>query len=295
MLLYIFSNSISLHVGGIANDAKPARALRRMTSCWMASLAALFVNPYGCRLVAYPFDLAFRQKLNIASVEEWKGLDFHSGPGCMFLLMLAMLALSQLIKACRWSIFEAGLTCLAIYSAFNYTRFLFLAVILLTPVLAASLQPWLQDVKPGLSPMLAAALAFFSLGLVTGKLRTQVHEPTQNDPRFPGKALPMLTAFQPQGRVFNEFLWGGYLEWNAPRIPTFIDSRVDIFEYNGTLKDYLDVVRLERPIELLTKYKIRYVLFEKDSPLIYLLKRTPGWSPLYEDSTTTLLVHDPTE
>ena len=69
----------------------------------------------------------------------------------------------------------------------------------------------------------------------------------------------------------------------------FIDSRVDIFEYNGTLRDYLDVIHLKDSLAVLDKYSIRYVLFERDAPLPYLLKATNRWKIDYEDETTTLL------
>jgi len=65
--------------------------------------------------------------------------------------------------------------------------------------------------------------------------------------------------------------------WHLPDIPVFIDSRVDIFEYNGTLKDYLDIVRVENSLALLDKYKIQYVFFERDTPLVYLLEHAAGW------------------
>jgi hypothetical protein len=68
-----------------------------------------------------------------------------------------------------------------------------------------------------------------------------------------------------------------------------VDSRVDIFEYNGTFKDYLDIVHLKQPIELLDRHQIRYVLFEKDTPLVYLLQRAGGWKVDYEKGDVIVL------
>src|SRR5579863_2894601 len=51
--------------------------LRKLILTGVASIAALFVNPFGWRLVYYPFDLAFKQKLNISHVAEWVSVDFH--------------------------------------------------------------------------------------------------------------------------------------------------------------------------------------------------------------------------
>ncbi|MEI4883943.1 hypothetical protein, partial [Klebsiella pneumoniae] len=51
--------------------------LRKLVITGTASIAALFINPFGWRLVYYPFDLAFKQKLHIAHVQEWVSVDFH--------------------------------------------------------------------------------------------------------------------------------------------------------------------------------------------------------------------------
>jgi hypothetical protein len=106
---------------------------------------------------------------------------------------------------------------------------------------------------------------------------------------FPNAALVSLRDFRPQGNVFNDYLWGGYLEWHLRQIPVLIDSRVDIFEYAGVFKDYLDAVRLQNSLAILDKYKIRYVLFEQDAPLVYLLKQTHAWKIDYQDKTTILM------
>ena len=68
----------------------------------------------------------------------------------------------------------------------------------------------------------------------------------------------------------------------------FVDSRVDIFERNGTFKDYLDVVQLRHPLEVLDRRGVRYVLFAREAPLVLLLKATGQWSVQYEDATAVL-------
>lgn len=77
--------------------------------------------------------------------------------------------------------------------------------------------------------------------------------------------------------------------WHTSNIPVFVDSRVDIFEYEGTFKDYLNAIGLKGSLSVLDKYNIRYVLFQKDAPLVYLLEHTGGWTVNYEDETTVLL------
>ena len=69
----------------------------------------------------------------------------------------------------------------------------------------------------------------------------------------------------------------------------FMDSRVDIFERNGTFQEYLDVAHLRHPLETLDRRGVRYVLFERQAPLVLLLKATGAWTVRYEDTTAVLL------
>jgi hypothetical protein len=64
---------------------------------------------------------------------------------------------------------------------------------------------------------------------------------------------------------------------------------VDIFEYSGVLKDYLDLLALNRPSSLLEKHKVRYVLFPPNEPLTYVLEHDAGWKVLYRDKISVLL------
>jgi hypothetical protein len=293
--VFTAAESFSIHVASIESARVAPGMMLKLVGSWCASVCALFLNPYGWRLVLYPFDLAFRQQLNVANVEEWQSLDFHSPRGRLLLVCLVLLFMLQLTRSRRWKPYELAFSLIGIYSAFNYSRFLFLAAILITPSVANSLaRRSFGEVLPvrrrALSPLLQAALLFLVLCFIGGRIRTQLKEPLQADARFPDKVVPfLLTKFEPTGRVFNEYLWGGFMEWYTPQIPVFIDSRADIFEYNGTFRDYLNVVRVKDSLKILEKYQIRYVLFERDSPLIYLLKTTRQWKVDYEDETTTLL------
>ncbi len=288
-LLFIFSSTVTLTIGCIENRAASRQQLARMAMSWMLSAGALFINPYTWRLVFYPFNLAFRQTLNVANIEEWQSVDFHSPRGRVLFGSLVLFFLLQLLRPRKWSLFELALAFVGIYSALNYIRFLFLASILAMPLLATSLAPLASALRVRLTPLLRAALVVLMIGCIVGKVRHYRPDATLSDPAFPQKALPFLATFHPHGRVFNEQLWGGYLIWNVRDIPVFGDSRIDIFEYNGSFKDYLDIVRLKNPLALLDKYQIRYVLFESRSPLTYLLKATGKWKVDYEDATTALL------
>jgi hypothetical protein len=290
LCVFIACGSLRIDAESIENPAWTHAQMRKLVVATFLSICALFINPYGWRLVAYPFNLAFHQQLNIANVDEWRTLDFHSMRGRLFLVCLAAIFLLQLVRRRKWMLYEVAFLSIGVYSALSYSRFLFLAAILIMPLMATSIpelgQSRLRRNRPWFNATLLLALAplaaFHSPAPASQNLDSA-------DAKFPVHALPYLKNLQPQGNVFNEYTWGGFLEWHVRQIPVMIDSRADIFEYNGAFKDYLDAVALKNTDEILKKHNIRYVLLERDAPMVSFLTQTPAWKAIYEDETTILL------
>jgi hypothetical protein len=81
------------------------------------------------------------------------------------------------------------------------------------------------------------------------------------------------------------------MEWNYPELKPFIDGRGDIFIYNGIYDDYSRIAGLTRPLEVLDKYHIDYVLVEHNWPLTYLLEHSPGWQLIHSDDVAKVFQH----
>lgn len=272
-------------------DAEPwsPAQIRKLVATGLTSATALFVNPFGARLVWYPVDLAFRQKLNIAHVSEWVSVDFHNLRGKIVFVLLITLFLAALLRRRRWTVTEVALLLFALYSGLTYVRFLFLLAIVVAPLLAK-----LLDFAPTYRPeedtpvINALVICLMIAGMIhywpsTAQLESAVAG------QYPAKILPFLKTHPPDGPVLNAYLWGGYLELNDRNIKTFVDSRVDIFEYAGVFQDYLDLLGLKQLKPILDKYKIRYVLFPHDEALTYVLEHDPGWKEIYSDELSVLL------
>jgi len=270
-----------------------ASQLRQLAAAGTASFLALFVNPYGYRLILYPFDMAFRQKLNIAHVAEWVSVDFHDARGKVALLLLAVLLAGALLSTYRWRLEELAMVLFGMYAGLTYIRFLFLAGILAAPVIAnlfGFLPPYRREIdKPVVNALLiAASLAFVWIGFPSSaRLRGSVER------EYPADVLPYLASHPPSGPVLNYYLWGGYLGWNDPGFKDFVDSRVDIFEYAGVFGDYLDLLDLNDAAAVLEKYHIRYVLFPVHDPLTYLLQHDPGWQVVFRGDVSILFEKAP--
>jgi hypothetical protein len=305
-LILFFLSGIAGLVGGTWGRIESTRwtpsQMRTLALAGASSIAALFINPYGWRLVYYPFDLAFKQKLNVAHVAEWVSVNFQDARGKLVFLLTVAFFLAGLVRNRRWNLGEVLMLLFALHTALSHIRFLVLLGIVMAPVLAKLLdffppyRPELETPRVNVAVMLGMVVAMVYFWPHAAAIRKSQAE------TYPAGLLPYLKAHPPQGNLVNYYLWGGYLEWNAPDVKMFIDSRVDIFEYAGVLQDYLDLLgsdSLVRRIDpILQKYNARYVLFPpgdssnallRGSGLIYLLQHDPHWKVAYQDKVCVLM------
>jgi hypothetical protein len=262
---------------------------RQLVMTWLASVIALFINPFGFRLVLYPFDLAFRQTLNIAHIAEWVPVNLRDTHGRLAMVLVLALLLSALLRNRRLALSGLLLALFGLYCGLSYVRFLFLLAVLVSPLLAKILD-FLPLYKPKLEvPWLNA---FAILLMISAMFYYWPHSSALQgsiEKKYPVGALAFLKAHPPQGPVLNFYTWGGYMEWNDRDIPVFIDGRADIFEYAGVFQDYIDVLGDDHAKRTLDKYKIQYVLFPPDQAITYALEHDAGWRTLYRDEVGVLL------
>jgi hypothetical protein len=248
------------------------------------SVAALFVNPFGYRLVAYPFDFLFRQPSNMKYIQEWHSVDFNTATGKIALLMICAVLSAALFSRHRWRLDEVIVAALALWTGLSHGRMLFFAALVLPPILATRVRlfppydreldkPWLNAVV--ITGVVASMVFFFP---------SQPQLQLLIDKQYPTAALEFMQRESLQGRIFNTYHWGGYIEWKAPGFKTFYDGRADIFVHNGTFDEGFRVAGMKEPFEILNKYGIEYVLFEAATPLSYLLDHSSEWRAIYADS-----------
>ena len=112
------------------------------------------------------------------------------------------------------------------------------------------------------------------------------------DPQvFPVEAVDALEGSLPDGPVFNEFIWGGYLLYRLwPDEQVFIDGQTDFYGEELT-RDYLTVVNASPGWEeILDRYDVQWVIVRPNRPISLWLDRTAGWDRLYEDGTAIVWV-----
>jgi len=257
-----------------------------------ACCAVLFLNPYGWRLVAYPFDTIFEQNLSVRFIDEWRSVDFQTFHGKLVFVVFAGLFIFTLARRRPWPLHELLFALVSTYAALTHKRFLFLAGIIICPILAVELvgavfEPHDSKTnKPLLNALFMAGYCAFAIFHIPTPAKLKDAESQY----FPVAALPQLQSSCANAHVFNAYEWGGYLIWNQRNIPVFIDSRADIFEHHGVLADYLKVTSLDGSLSVLDHYQIGCVLLQPNSQLVTLLENSPNWHVQYQDATAALLV-----
>lgn len=108
---------------------------------------------------------------------------------------------------------------------------------------------------------------------------------------FPLDAAPYLDSHMPSGRVFNEWILGGWLIYNYhPRVQVFVDGRLDFYGEEHT-RLYLDTLntphmigeKKERWTDVFSRFDIRWAMIPPDRALAAAIEREQGWERVYGD------------
>ena len=127
-----------------------------------ASLGALFVNPFGSRLVLYPFNFLFRQQSNMQYIEEWQSVDLSSANGKLVYIVIFGLLAAFWFTNRRWKLGDMLLLAFALWTGLTHVRFLFFLGLIVVPILAPSLNlftPYDRKIdKPWLNAAIVACI-----------------------------------------------------------------------------------------------------------------------------------------
>ena len=106
---------------------------------------------------------------------------------------------------------------------------------------------------------------------------------------FPVSAADWLERQPQTGAMFNYFPWGGYLLyrfWPSERV--FIDGQTDFYGERLT-RQYEQVITLAGGWQnVLSRYRIDWVIIPVDSELATYLQTQPEWKALYRDQTAVI-------
>ena len=234
----------------------------------IACVAVTFLNPA-------PLELAGAAREDFLNpprfLTEFLPPDVVTPAGALFAAFVLLVIGSALLRG--GSLLEAMLLAPLLYLAFTAQRQMLFFCFAATAFLGARLSGLVRS-PPAFELPVPVRLPVATV-LVIAALASALAAPTRPDEHaYPAAALDTLR--QDSGILLNEYDWGGYLIFNLPERPVFIDGRYVPY-LGGVLADYRALVGL-RPgwRDLLDKYKVSELLLRPDRPLAVAL-REDGW------------------
>jgi hypothetical protein len=297
----------------------PWSGVGRLSLWALASWLVVVINPNGPAMWAIPFRTVEVGVLQ-DYISEWASPDFHQFVQQPFLWLLfatiGAIGLSKRRLDGTDLVAFVGFGYLALLARRNFAPFAMVAAPVLSrhlPIVLESsverIRPrWLQvkgrlpflnslpqskPLPPGVSRALNALIigllalvAVVKIYLVTNPVLVDYYERRT----FPVEAVTWIADNRPLGQLFNDYNWGGYLLWNLPEYPVFVDGRTDLYN-DQLLEEYLRIAAGgEGALTLLDAHSVNMVLVEEGSALARLLQASQDWQRTFGDNLAAVFV-----
>jgi len=325
VLLAIYGiGNMTSYLAALGRGLKPAKNLMGSTVLIaLLSFIAALCNPYGYRLLLFPFEI-LGSRVAMENIVEWHSPSFHQfGAYEFYLLLLIVTFLGSSKKA---SVIELGVVLFSIHVSLVGQRYIPIFAILMAPILARRLD---DLCRAGLSHQAALpvfrrlqarivesidhveflnrnlsghvypiAIGLFMIFTVANGGRAfgkTVFDYKFEGSRYPIRAVEFVKENSLAGYMYNSYAFGGYLIYRFfpdPRYRVFVDGR-GIVGGEDYFTEYLKVEQLTPEWqETLAKYKINWIIQETNSRLTVLLSSHHNWKLIYSDNIASIFVKD---
>jgi len=270
--------------------------LKTLVLVFVACLVAVNLNPQGPRIFVFPFEF-FLSPVQQDQIVDWLSPDFHQKElfPLLALIMLTIAALALWPQRVRPS--ELLLYLATLYMTLKSNRHMAILALVAGPMLADYLQHWLDTTRftrmfgESRSATTGTRKIIFNLILLVPliacliKLKSVIYSPpTQKQVGVPLNAVSYLKQNGITGNTFTDpNIWGGYLIWETPSNPVYIDGRIDMYG-DEFMREYLGIIHgVTRWQEPFDKYSVQVAIVSPTSQLRLQLEQSPQWQQLYRD------------
>ena len=291
--------------------------IRRLGILTIVSIFALLINPNGINTWWIPFHTVRVEALQ-ELISEWASPDFHNLPQqsilWLFFGLFISVGFSKRMLDGTDLLMVVWFGYLAFLARRNYGPYVIVAVPVLSRHLWRVLKTWFNRLKtivkinlkqiermlslgvPRISErnirqkglnlgivFLLALIAYLKIYIVTHPVLMDAYLKVL----YPVQAVTWLCEHDIQGRLFNEYNWGGYLIWFLRDSQVFIDGRTDLYG-DDIIREWLDVTQLHVNWEdILEKAEVDLILLAPDRPITKVLTEY-DWRLLYMDEQSAL-------
>lgn len=302
------AGSLAESLGG-SDPAIWRQRARRYAAALGFAVLGTFVNPYGAKLPLHVLGW-FKSTYVIDSTHEYLSPDFHNPMGKLVLVVLLAIVAALTLSGRRPTWPRLLLILGTMAAGLIYQRNLPLMALTALPVLALHLDPEWRRLRDPLG--IRAVFARDSPGRRSGPWAVAVTIPLLlltvsfsplarlhlipgywNPTIFPVAATAKAREAGLKGRIYNEFIWGGYLLKAWPEQKVFIDGQTDFYGDELT-RQHGDIMSLQPGWrDIMKRWNIELVLVPTNAVLAHELAREPAWHIWHCDSTAVLLQRTP--
>ena len=307
--VYLLGNLVGYFRSGVEERERSLRKVKGLGYVVIACLLVSLLNPYGYRILLFPFRLVTESYI-MDNVNEFLSPNFHKPMPFKYLLLLFVTILA--ISKRPLEFIEVVLVLLFTNMALFSTRYIPLFSIVVAPILSkqadsmiatAPDKGWISSLKmragriakidssaKGFGWPVAGVLMVLFLVAAGGIVF-----------RFDGTIKPVaavefLMKEPIDGHMYNNDEWGDYLIYATyPRYKVFFDGRSDMYG-TGRLKEFQKIAGIGPGWEkIVEKYDFRWFFIGSDSPLTQYLLARPEWKLIYSDNVANIHVKNSEE
>ena len=305
--LYLVGDVVEWLVGG--RQAEWRERARHHAMALGLAIVGSALNANGWRLFAHLVSF-FGQPILFEKTQEFLSPDFHVLNGKLFLYALLAVITGLAFSRRRPSGPHLVVLLANIAFALHSQRNVELFAVTALPLMAWHLDtdwrtiPGLDRIKRAFAqeyeaqyrgvPSALFAAEMIVLGAVGGKMAGTVNVADHFDPKlFPVAAVKEARAAHLTGRIYSEFIWGGYLLYAWPEQKVFIDGGTDHYG-EDLVKEHIRLATLLPGWrDVLRQWDVSLALLSVDAPLAHELAREPGWRVRWCDETAAILERRP--
>jgi len=282
--------------------------VRYYATALAAGVLGSLLNPNGWGLHLHIIRF-FGEPFLRDNTHEFLSPDFHSAGGKMLLAsLLAIVALFALVPG-RPTLPRLFLVLANVAFALQARRNIQLYAATVFPILALHfdaawrrLPDWRglraifeRDARRGTNAIFIGVVTALLcvLAVLHGRVGPLDLVPDRLDPKeFPIEAVARGRAARLEGRIFHDFIWGGYLLYAWPEQKVFIDGGTDFYGPD-LMRTYMDVAGIQPGWrDTLSRRGISLVLMPTGSAMVNELAHDGDWRVWYCDRTAAFLRRD---
>src|ERR1044071_6223042 len=270
--------------------------LKTLVLVFVACLLAVNLNPQGPRIFLFPFEF-FMSPVQQDQIVDWLSPDFPQKELFPLLLLIVLTIASLALSPKRVRPSELLLYLATLYMTLKSNRHMAIFALVAGPMLADYLQHWLDTMRfvrifgasesrtSSRRKIIFNVILLLPLLACLIKLKSVIYSPpTQEHVGVPLNAVAYLKENGITGNTFTDpNIWGGYLIWETPANPVYIDGRIDMYG-DEFMREYLGIIHgITRWQEPFDKYGVQIAIVSPTVVLRLQLEQSPQWQQVYRD------------